>query len=1058
MRVAQESTVELEGMTVADVHIELFGRFVMSVSGDVVPAERWSRRHAALLVKLLALTSGRRLHREQVIDRLWPDDSLAEALPKLHKAAHFARRASGRNDAVVLGDEMVSLFPGVDVTVDVSTFEELARVAAAERDVATATRALRLYAGQLLPEDLYDDWVAQPREHLEHRRRDLLRLCGRWSELVELDPSDEPANLELMRAHAASGDRHAALRQFERLDRSLRRELGIGPGAEARELRDQLLAAAPTAPPTVRDDGLVGRQRELATIARVLAEANAGEARIVLVTGPAGIGKSTMLRSAQEAGNQRGWWVGHGAAAAIEGAWPYAPVIDALADLCRRHVSLLDGLADAHRVEIEGALAGTSAAWSGESSHQRLFVAAAELLRLAATTHGVLLTIDDLHDADEASIRLLHYLARTTTRERLVIVVAHRLAPSVGALASFREAVLGRQNGVELELAALLSDDSRALVARHVPDPDQELLARIEALAGGNPFAVGELARRAAEEPAWVSALDAGVIGGIPSTARELLQRVAVVGTNFDTDEFVALSGMAEAEAYDHLDAALAARVIEPVAAGYRFRHNLVRDALLADVPPHRRRRIHRDAAARLEALGAPSAQVGHHLLAADETTAASRHLLVAAESAAAVGAYRDALDLIEPVRAHVSGQQRSRLLALRADLLLAIGDPGVIGAYREALEGTRAGDQRLLRARLARAAVMAGDLETAAAALDGVETDGGRDDGEILLAKGNLAYFTSDFDTATTVADEARRRVLAGDRTWQVLDLIALQGLLAHRRGEWFDRIGTELRLTSAVPDVANAVFDGYLCPAEYLLYGPTPYHDVIEMARQLRATAERSGALRAAAFAAALIGEAALLSGDLDVAGRELQDAVDLHHDLGSAAGEAHSLQRLAEVYVAKGDRPTAVELLHRAVSLARWSMIAMHLLQRIFGTMIIAAPDPIAARATVDRAESTLGTDDSCAFCSVMLAVPAAIACTEVGDVEHARRHLAVAERSAELWDGTSWAAATLEARAHLARAESDAARADELLGQAAELFARAGQPLDAQRCRSTAVAIR
>ena len=79
-------------------------------------------------------------------------------------------------------------------------------------------------------------------------------------------------------------------------------------------------------------------------------------------------------------------------------------------------------------------------------------------------------------------------------------------------------------------------------------------------------------------------------------------------------------------------------------------------------------------------------------------------------------------------------------------------------------------------------------------------------------------------------MAEEARRRVLAGDKTWQVLDLVSLQGLLAHQRGEWFDRMRAELRRTRDVPEVANAVFDGYLCPAEYLLYGPTPYADVIE------------------------------------------------------------------------------------------------------------------------------------------------------------------------------------------------------------------------------------
>src|ERR1700750_1797740 len=99
---------------------------------------------------------------------------------------------------------------------------------------------------------------------------------------------------------------------------------------------------------------------------------------------------------------------------------------------------------------------------------------------------------------------------------------------------------------------------------------------------------------------------------------------------------------------------------------------------------------------------------------------------------------------------------------------------------------------------------------------------------------------------------------------------------------------------------------------------------------------------------------GATACLSGDLPLAAVELAEAADLHHDLGSAAGEAHSLQRLAEVRVAEGDDAAAMRLLHQALPLARSSMIAKHLLQRIFGTMIVATPDRLEARAIVDRAE--------------------------------------------------------------------------------------------------------
>jgi len=117
-----------------------------------------------------------------------------------------------------------------------------------------------------------------------------------------------------------------------------------------------------------------------------------------------------------------------------------------------------------------------------------------------------------------------------------------------------------------------------------------------------------------------------------------------------------------------------------------------------------------------------------------------------------------------------------------------------------------------------------------------------------------------------------------------------------------------------------------------------------------------------------------------------------------------------------------------------------------------MIEAAPDLAAARAVVDRAEATLGVDDRCTFCSIMLAVPAARACADVGDLEDARRHLQVAETSEALWEGTAWQASVLEARAHLARAERHDSEAGRLLAEAAALLDAAGHGRDAARCRA------
>lgn len=1034
-----------------DVEIALLGRFEVRVDGRLIPPSHWTRRHAAAIVKLLALAPGRRLHREQVLDALWPAEAPSDAAPRLHKAAHFARRAVDRTDVVVLRDDVVALFPDAGVRVDVGAFEELSRRGLDTGDPNLIDEALATYGGPLLPDEPYEEWLIPRRDALELRRRDLLRAARRWESIVELDPLDEQAHVEIMRGLAASGDRHGARRQYERMDRALRKELGVGPGPEATRLRDELLAEAPAAilgaaeaPAT-----LVGRKVELAAIDEALGSAAKGAARLVVVNGPAGIGKTALIDAAAVAAASAGFRTGHGTASAIAGAWPYAPVLEALADLCRRHPALLDGLADSYREEIDRALAAT-ASWSGESAHQRLFVAAAELLRLAGATAGVLLVVDDAHDADEASMRLLHYLVRAVQRDRVVVLVAHRPAPGATPLDSFRHAVAGRHGAIELNLGPLDAMEVRELIGRRIDDAPDELIERIEVLAAGNPFAVQELLRQAGTEPGAMGPRDASLIGGISPDTLGVLQRVAVVGTTFDTDEFVALSGLTEAAAFDQLDQALATGIIEPVATGYRFRHHLVRDALVEDLPPHRRRSVHRDAAVRLTDLGAAPARVGHHWVQAGEPTRAVEPLLRAAESAGAVGAYRDALELLAPLRPVATGAHRRRLCALRADLLLAVGDRGAVPAYREAIEVADASTDRLLRGRLARAAILSGDLDTAEMALAGLDLDGGAADGEILLARGMLAYFRSDLATAASIADEAQRRVLAGDRRWQVLDLIALQGLLAHHRGEWFPRIRAELRASSVSPDAANAVFDGYLCPAEFLLYGQTPYDDVIATARDLRATARRSGALRAVAFATALIGEAALLSGDLTLAGAELEEAVALHRDLGSAAGEAHCLQRLAELRLVHGDDAAAHELLHRAVTLARWSPLAVHLLQRIYGTMIAAAADADAARAVVDQAEATMGVDDHCEFCGVMFAVPAAIACAEVGDLDDARRHLAVAERSGRLWDGTSWAGAILEARAHVVAAEGDRAGAERLLVDAESHFRRAGQPLDADRC--------
>ncbi|HEX5769936.1 MAG TPA: AAA family ATPase, partial [Nocardioidaceae bacterium] len=951
------------------VRIDMLGGFSVTVDGVAVPDAAWSRRHASALVKLLALARGRRMHREQVIDALWPDLGLDAAGPRLHKAAHFARRALGDvAGTVVLRNDVVTLLPEADVVVDAVAFRQVAEAARVEGSPEKAAEALAMYAGPLLPEDVYETWTDVQRESLETLHGELLRQAGRWDELLRQQPADEQANVEVARAYADRGDGRAALRQLERMDQALRRGLGTAPGPAAEALRRSLTVGSeqqvrmpaqrapgrrPESQPGLepgKEPGpapgqgpgrtrLVGRRGIGDLLRERLEQADTGRGSTLLVTGPAGVGKSSVLDLATALAEQRGWRIGRGTASAIEGSWPYAPVLEALGDLCRRHPSLLDGLDDNYQEELERALSARDVAWSGESAHQRLFVAAAELLRLASAGHGLLIVVDDIHEADEASLRLVHYLARCAIEERALLVLAHRTGAEE-ALEEMQASLVARGIGTRVELAPLDEAGTRRLLAQRFPQLGDEAAAQIWTVSGGLPFAALELARATVEG----RPVDVGAV--LPRAVQRTFQRVAMLGSAFTTDELLSVSGVDEDTAYRHLEVAIAALVVEPAESGYRFRHALVREGLLHSMPAHAQAAARAQVAERLADLGVAPARVAHQFIAAGQPLRAIPYVLPAVETSGALGAYRDALALVDAVREHASGDALARLLARRGDLLMALGDPDALDAYREAIPVTRGVDQRLVRARLARAACFAGDFEAAATALDGLGPEGDAADGPILLARGNLAYFTGDIDTAWDAASAARRILLTPDDPWHYVDLVALQGLIAHQRGEWFERFRLELRNTQGRAGLATALFDAHLCVAEYLLYGPVPYEEVIEQAEGLRRRASHFGALRGIAFATALIGEAALLMGDLDRAERELAEAVDLHHDADARAGEAHSLQRLAEVRLAQGRREEADRLLQQALPLGRWSVMSMHVLQRIYGTMIAAAPDRWAA----------------------------------------------------------------------------------------------------------------
>jgi DNA-binding SARP family transcriptional activator len=233
----------------------MLGGYGVEVDGRPVPRAAWRQRRAAELVELLALEPRHRLHRDQVLDALWPHLSPSAGACNLYKAAHFARRTLRAAEAVALRGGYVELWPGADIATDVAAFETEARRALVFGDPASCRTAATLYSGDLLPDERYEDWACHPREQLRRLLVDVLRRGKFWQEVVEQEPSDELAHRALMREHAARGDRSAAVRQFHDLSTALRGQLGLDPSAESVALYREIVIADEPRAVAASDDG-----------------------------------------------------------------------------------------------------------------------------------------------------------------------------------------------------------------------------------------------------------------------------------------------------------------------------------------------------------------------------------------------------------------------------------------------------------------------------------------------------------------------------------------------------------------------------------------------------------------------------------------------------------------------------------------------------------------------------------------------------------------------------------------------------------------------------------
>ena len=361
-----------------------------------------------------------------------------------------------------------------------------------------------------------------------------------------------------------------------------------------------------------------------------------------------------------------------------------------------------------------------------------------------------------------------------------------------------------------------------------------------------------------------------------------------------------------------------------------------------------------------------------------------SPDLLAAAGAAASLGAFADARRHVAPVLAHDPSNPRA--LRLEAESLDMLGDPRALLAYDAAIAAADAVEAHDLVAMRGLAQIKQGDPAGALESIVGASPTSvvGRLS-EALTYAGAAALGFADPALGTAKAAESRRLALETGDTASIVIASWAQAAAAHARGELHDSVLADLRDTAAIPHLAVRVFDGHLCMTQRFLYGARPYDEVIGFADALAEEAVRLGARRGQAFAMNLRGEAELHAGQIDAAEEDLREGVLLHRAIGGAVGEAHALQRLAEVANHRGRPVEATRLLDEALDVARITDIGFHLLDRIYGTRIVlAGADREAALAAVDEAESSVrGQLETCPGCRITFAVPAAIACATAGE---------------------------------------------------------------------------
>jgi DNA-binding SARP family transcriptional activator len=663
-----------------------------------------SKKTRALLA-YLAL-SGRAHRRERLCGLLWdvaddPRGALRWSLSRLRAVVD----EPGRTRVVAARDSVG--FAPEGAWIDVLALRRRCAAGLEGLPAEELAALAREFRGELLEGlDLGDfldfqAWCVAEREEIRKLHAAVLRaLVGRLAgepeaalsharALAGVDPLDEAARASLVRLLAATGRRREAEQQHESARRLLRelgrpdsgeleaawRSVREAPGPAVAALREGE-AAAPPSPPAAPP--LVGRQSEWARVeAAMEGVVRDRRARVVLLTGEPGLGKSRLLGELCARVRGRGGTVIEGRAFEAEAGRPFGPWVDGLRRLPPGTLGRVPGL------ELGALLPELARDDAAPRTRDRLFGAVLETLAaLAAAAPPVLVALDDVHWLDAASAELVHYVARTSHHRPLLLGMTARPGElpdneTVGrALRGLREMGLVE----DVPLVPLGREETRALVGTFAPEVDAD---SVFAQSAGNPLLALEVARslpgREGPLPGSLTELVRRRVERLPSEAGDVLRWAAVLGASFGVDrlhELVALDLGRLLGALELLERHALLRAEGPEGSGpgaYAFAHEVVRRAVYSDLSQPRRRLMHLRVAERLggaQAAEERAAELAHHAALAGDSALAARACATAGRRFLRQLANEEARAVARRGRHHAAGVNEPERTRLLLDLL----------------------------------------------------------------------------------------------------------------------------------------------------------------------------------------------------------------------------------------------------------------------------------------------------------------------------------------------------------------------------------------------------